>query len=59
MGKWTYRILLMLILVIAADVNCNGLMKRPTGATNVLTADLIFIALLVALFLIFKFKRRL
>jgi len=49
----------MLILVIAADVNCNGLMKRPTGATNVLTADLIFIALLVALFLIFKFKRRL
>ena len=57
-GKWTYRILLVLLVVMAIDFNSNWLKSSVPKNSHLFIVDLIVAGLLAALLIFPNIKRR-
>jgi hypothetical protein len=58
-GKWIYRILIVLLVVMAIDFNSNWLKSPAPQSSRFIIADLIIGGLLILLLIVPKIKRRL
>ena len=58
-GKWIYRILVVLLVVMAIDFNSNWLKYPTPKSSRFIITDLIIGGLLILLLIVPKIKRRL
>ncbi|HEX9510908.1 MAG TPA: hypothetical protein VF939_10510 [Puia sp.] len=58
-GKWLYRIVILLLVIILIDFNLNWPKTHANGSGHLLTTNLVLLGLMAGMIVFKKLKRRL